>query len=76
MFSSVPVARCWDNTSIRPRELKQRPLLGNASNIHAHNNRTVFSVWSVPRCYNREVWSLVSSVREFLKRGLDPRAEE
>jgi hypothetical protein len=96
-FSSVPVARYWDSTSIRPRVLssksisichtsitqpfdaiwsthrqhrkiypllsgdcRQRPLLGHASNVNARNNRIVFSVLSVPRCYNREVWSLVS----------------
>jgi hypothetical protein len=42
--------------------VKQRPLLENAHNIHARNNRrTVFSVWFVPRCYDREVWSLVES---------------
>jgi hypothetical protein len=36
------------------RLCKQRPLLGNARNIHARNNRsTVFSMWSVPRCYNQ-----------------------
>jgi hypothetical protein len=55
------------------RLCEKRPLLGNACNIHARNNgRTVFSMWSVPRCYNREVWSLVrivSSVREAVKRG-------
>jgi hypothetical protein len=29
---------------------KQRPLLRNARNIHAHNNRaTAFSMWSTPR---------------------------
>jgi hypothetical protein len=28
---------------------KQRPLLGNTRNIHARNNRTVFTIWSAPR---------------------------
>jgi hypothetical protein len=64
-LSSVLPGKCWKNTvAYRPvakRWLcKQRPLLGNARNIHARNNRrTVFSMWSVPRCYNREVLSLV-----------------
>jgi hypothetical protein len=43
------------------RLCKQQPLLGNARNIHVRNNRTVFSMWSVPSCYNREIWSLVES---------------
>jgi hypothetical protein len=43
-----PVAKRW--------LCKQQPLLGNA-----RNRKTVFSMCSVPRCYNREVWSLVSS---------------
>jgi hypothetical protein len=50
-----PVAKRW--------LCKQRSLLANALNTHAHNNRrTVFSMWSVPRYYNREFWSLVSLV--------------
>jgi hypothetical protein len=44
---------------------KQRPLLGNARNIHARNNRrAMFCTWSVPRCYNREVRSLVQFCME------------
>jgi hypothetical protein len=43
------------------------PLLDNARN----NRRTVFSIWSVPRCYNRDVRSSVdsqlSSERESVK---------
>jgi hypothetical protein len=34
----------------------------------------LFSMWSVPRCYNQEVWS--SSVWESGKRGLELEAEE
>jgi hypothetical protein len=55
-----------DTVSYRPvskrRLCKQRPLLGNARNIHAHNNRrTVFCMWPMPRYSNWKVWSLVSS---------------
>jgi hypothetical protein len=49
------------------------PLLrGDSRNIHAYNSRTVFSTWSVPRCFNGEVWSLVSSV-EICMGGFDER---
>jgi hypothetical protein len=30
-----------------------------------------FSMWSVPRCHNREVCNLVGSVRESVKTGLE-----
>jgi hypothetical protein len=33
-------------------------------------------MWSVARRYEREVWSFVSSVRESVKIGLEPEAEE
>jgi hypothetical protein len=53
------------------------PFLGNILLIMEqldYQNRTVFSMWSVPRCYSREVWSLVdSSVRESVKKGLSRR---
>jgi hypothetical protein len=50
-----PVAKLW--------LCKQRPLLGNIYNIHAYNHRiTVFSLWILSKYYNREFWSLVSSV--------------
>jgi hypothetical protein len=36
----------------------------------------LFSIWSMPRCYNWEVWSLVeSSVQASVKRT-KPEAEE
>jgi hypothetical protein len=41
-------------------------LLGNARNMHATIEELCVVMWSVPRCYNREGWSLVilvSSVR-------------
>jgi hypothetical protein len=35
----------------------------NALNIHARNNiRTVFSVWSVPRCYKQGTKSVDSEI--------------
>jgi hypothetical protein len=40
-----------------------------------NNGRAVFSTWSVPRCYKQGGRS-VSSVREPMKRGLEPEAEE
>jgi hypothetical protein len=53
----------WHIDPLLSGDCKQRPLLGNFRNIHARNNRrTVFCTWSVPRCYNRELWSLVGSV--------------
>jgi hypothetical protein len=47
----TPVAKSW--------LCKQRSLLGNARIMHA--TIELFSMQSVPRCYNRELWSLVSS---------------
>jgi hypothetical protein len=48
-----PVAKRW--------LCKHLPLLGNGRNIHAISNRgTVSSMWSVPICYNREIWSVVT----------------
>jgi hypothetical protein len=46
------------------------------------NGTFLFSMWSVLKCYNWEVWSLVqfssvdSSVQKSVKRGLEPGAEE
>jgi hypothetical protein len=54
----------------KPWFCKQWPLLGNARNMQAIIE--LFSVWSVPRCYNREVWSLVSLV-EFCTGGCEER---
>jgi hypothetical protein len=54
----------------------QRPLLNNARNIHACNNRrTAFSMWSVPRSYNQNSWSNEFPTRSrFSVVLLDPRA--
>jgi hypothetical protein len=49
---------------------KQLTLLGNGRDTHARNNRTVFYMWSMPRCYNQEV------ILDSAKRGLDTEAEE
>jgi hypothetical protein len=60
------------------------PLLGSRflimQQLDHNSGRAVFPTWSVPRGYKRdEVWSLVhlrvSSVRESVKRGLEPEAE-
>jgi hypothetical protein len=66
----------WRIDSLLRGDCKQRLLLDSARNIHTHNNRrTVFCMWSVLRCYNRDVWSLVSwelsSVWESVKRRLE-----
>jgi hypothetical protein len=45
--------------------------------LDSTNGRAVFSMWSVLRGYKRDkVWSLVSSVQESVKRGLELEAEE
>jgi hypothetical protein len=41
-----------------------------------NNGRAVFSKRSVPRCYKQGTRSLDSSVRESVKGGLEPQAEE
>jgi hypothetical protein len=62
------------------------PLLGSRflimQQLDYSDGGAVFYVWSLPRCYNREVWSLVSnhlivsSVRESVKGRLGPTVEE
>jgi hypothetical protein len=74
-----PVAKQW--------LCKQRPFLGSGSvntfpllgrrflimqQLDYNNGRTVFSMWSMPRCYNWEVWSVVSLV-EFFTGGCEER---
>jgi hypothetical protein len=56
------------------------PLLGSRflimQQLDYNNGKSVFSMWSVPRCYKRGTRSVVSSVQESVKRGLEPEAEE
>jgi hypothetical protein len=56
------------------------PLLGSSflimQQLDYKNGRAVFSTWSVPRCYKQGIRLELSSVRESVKRGLDPEAEE
>jgi hypothetical protein len=55
------------------------PLLGSSFLIMQpldYNNRTdVFSIWSVPKCYKQGTRLELRSVRESVKRGLEPEAE-
>jgi hypothetical protein len=41
-----------------------------------NNRRAVFSMWSVPRCKQGTSQLIVRSVRESMKRRLEPEAEE
>jgi hypothetical protein len=56
------------------------PLLGSKALIMQqmdyNNGRVVFSMRSVPRCYKGQSQLRVSSVRESVKRGLEPEGEE
>jgi hypothetical protein len=47
----------------------------NNSQLDYNKGRAVFSTWSVPR-YKQGTRSVVGSVLESLKKGLEPEAEE
>jgi hypothetical protein len=46
------------------------------SNRHKHNRRALFYILPVPRCYKQVRRLELSSVREAVKRGLEPEAEK
>jgi hypothetical protein len=56
------------------------PFLGSRflimQQLDYNNGRDVFSISSVPICYKEGTRSFDSSVRESVKRGLEPEAEE
>jgi hypothetical protein len=60
---------------------EQRPLLGSGflllQQLDYNNGRAVFSTWFVPRGYKRDkVRAQCISVQDFVKRELEPEAEE
>jgi hypothetical protein len=56
------------------------PLLGSTllimQQLDYNSGRTVFSMWSVPRCYKQGTKLELSFVRESVKKELEPEAEE
>jgi hypothetical protein len=57
------------------------PMLGSRflimQQLDYNNGRSMFSKWSLPRCYKQGISQfIVSSVRESVKRGLKPEADE
>jgi hypothetical protein len=63
--------RAVSGQRLRKRIPVARQQILNNATVGNNNERTVFSMWSVPRCYKEGTKSVDSSVQESVKRGLE-----